>query len=242
MVVLQQASIRNYLLASLSVDDFGLLARHLEPVRLELHNYLFRAGETISHVVFPESGIISLVADIEEGRFEVGMAGYESVVGVPVVLGVEHTPHTALVQGAGEGLRMTALQLQSAMNQSPSLRSILLRFVHTFMVQVSQTAYANAAYDIEARLARWILMSHDRVDGDELVLTHEFMATMLGTGRPGVTFAVQRLEGNGLIRATRGRLTVRNRQGLEDLAGNSYGMAEREYTNVLKFEIKWKLE
>lgn len=238
MVVLQQASIRNYLLASLSADDFGLLAPHLKPIRLELHEHLFRAGETISHVVFPESGLISIVANIEEGRFEIGLAGYESLVGIPVVLGVEHTPHTALVQGVGEGLRMAAPQLQIAMNQSASLRAVLLRFVHTFMVQVSQTAYANAAYDIEARLARWILMTHDRVDGDELVLTHEFLAAMLGTGRPGVTFAVQRLEGNGLIRAMRGRLTVRNRQGLEDLAGHSYGMAEREYTNVLKFQIK----
>jgi CRP-like cAMP-binding protein len=224
--------------ASMSADDFTLLQPHLEAVSFEMHHHPFRAGEPIAHVFFPESGLFSIVADIGEGRFEVGLTGWEGMIGVPIVLGVEHTPHTCVVQGSGDGLRMAAAQLGSIMEQSASLRSLLLRFVHTFMVQVSQTAYANAAYDIEARLARWILMTHDRTDGDELTLTHEFMANMLGTGRPGVTFAVQQLEGNGLIRARRGRLTVRDRQGLEDLAGDSYGMAEREYTNVLQFPIK----
>jgi CRP-like cAMP-binding protein len=237
MTELQQASIRNHLLSALSAEDFVLLQPQLEPISYELRQIVFRAGEPISHVLFPESGLLSIVADIEEGRFEVGMVGWEGVVGVPVVLGVEQTPHTALVQVPGSGLRMTAPQFQSALDQSPTLRKLFLRFVHTFIVQVSQTAYANAAYDIEARLARWILMTHDRVDGDELVLTHDFISTMLGTGRPGVTFAVQQLEGVGLIRAMRGRIIVRNRGGLEALASNAYGMAEREYTNVLQFPI-----
>jgi CRP-like cAMP-binding protein len=237
MAQLEQSSIRNHLLAALSIDDFALLQPQLEQVDLELRQLMFRAGEPISHVIFPVSGLISIVADIEQGRFEVGMTGWEGFVGVPLALGVGRTPHTALVQMGGQGLRITAAQLQAAMEQSASLRSLLLRFVHTFVVQVGQTAYANAAYDIEARLARWILMTHDRVGGDELVLTHEFMATMLGTGRPGVTFAVQQLEGNGLIRARRGRMTVLDRPGLELLAGNAYGMAEREYSNVLQFPI-----
>jgi CRP-like cAMP-binding protein len=233
-----QDSIGNHLLRALSEADFALVQPHLEAVDYELRQIVFRAGEPIDHVLFPESGIISIVADIEQGRFEVGLAGWEAIAGVPVVLGVERTPHTAMVQLSGNGLRMTAAQLRSAMGQSTSLRSLLLRYVHTFIVQVSQTAYANVAYDIEARLARWILMAHDRVKGSEVPLTHEFMSTMLGTGRPGVTFAVQQLEGNGLIRALRGRIIIRNREGLEELAGNAYGMAEREYTNVLQFAIK----
>lgn len=238
MAQLQQASVRNLLLAAMSPDDFTLLQPHLESVRLELRQHLFRAGEPIRHVLFPDSGIVSIVADVEEGRFEVGLAGWEGLAGVPVVLGVEHTPHTAMVQGPGEGWRMTAKQMQSAMEASASLRALLLRYVHTFLVQVSQTAYANAGYEVVPRLARWVLMTHDRTAGDELTLTHELLATMLGTGRPGVTFAVQSLEGNGLIKARRGRITVRNRTGLEDLAGNAYGLAEREYTNVLQFPIK----
>ena len=188
--------------------------------------------------MFPESGVISIVADIEEGRFEVGMAGWEGMVGIPAVLGVDHTPHTAMVQMAGDGWLITREQLRIAMDTIPSFRSILLRYVHAYLVQVGQTAYANVGYPLEARLARWILMTHDRSASDELVLTHEFMATMLGSRRPGVTFAVQALEGNRLIRATRGRIIVRDRQGLEALAGDAYGLAEREYSNVLQFSIK----
>jgi CRP-like cAMP-binding protein len=110
-----------------------------------------------------------------------------------------------------------------------------LRYVHAYMVQVSQTAYANAGYDIEARLARWVLITHDRIEVDELSLTHEFLAMMLGTRRSGVTIAVQTLEGNGMIRAQRGRITVLDRAKLRQLAGDAYGLAEREYNNVLQF-------
>lgn len=238
MAQLNQSSVRNRLLAALSPDDFALIQPCLESVRLELRAILFRTGEPISHVTFPESGMASLVADIEEGRFEVGMAGWEGLVGVPLLLGVDHTPHTAIVQGAGEGHRISAENMCTALEQSGTLRSILLRYVHTFIVQVSQTAYANAGYGVEAQLARWLLMTHDRVETDELIMTHEFMAIMLGTRRPGVTLALQNLEGSQLIRATRGRILIRNRVGLEELAGDAYGFAEREYTNVLQFPIR----
>jgi CRP-like cAMP-binding protein len=230
---LQQSSIINQLLASLSHSDFALLQPHLQPVDMELRQHVYRGGEPISHVLFPDSRIVSMVADIEEGRFEVGMAGWEGLAGVPVLLGVSHTPHTAIVQVPGVGWRLAAEQLRTAMAESAALTSMLHRYVHTFIVQISQTAFANAGYSLEARLGRWILMTHDRTAGDELLMTHDFMATMLGTGRSGVTFAVQSLEGNGLIRATRGRIIVRNREGLEALAGDAYGLAEREYSNVL---------
>src|SRR5690606_4764728 len=156
----------------------------------------------------PDSGIVSVIADIEEGRFEVGMAGWEGFVGVPVLLGVSHTPHTALVQVPGAGWRLAAEQLRIAMAQSATLTSVLHRYVHTFIVQVSQPAFANAGYCLDARLGRWILMTLDRTAGDDLLVAPEFMATMLGTGRSGVTCAVQSLEGNGLFKATRGRIIV----------------------------------
>ncbi|CAN7704649.1 Crp/Fnr family transcriptional regulator [Mesorhizobium amorphae] len=232
------ANLRNRLLASMSPDDFALVQPHLETVTFGLREHLFRAEQTITHVTFPERGIASIVADTAEGRFEVGMVGSEGLVGVPIVLGVDRTPHTCMVQAAGEAFRIGAGGLQTAMDRSPTLRALLLRFVHTFSVQVSQTAYANAGYSIEERLARWLLMTHDRLEQDDLPITHEFMSIMLGSRRPGVTLAVQMLEGVGAIRATRGHVTVKDRDKLEQIAGQSYGFAEKEYSNVFQFPIK----
>ncbi|ANN62230.1 Crp/Fnr family transcriptional regulator (plasmid) [Mesorhizobium loti] len=238
MAQLQQSSIRNRLLASLSCDDFALVQPHLEAVTLGVREHLFRAEQKITHVTFPEYGIASIVADTEEGRFEVGMVGSEGLVGTAVVLGVDRTPHTCMVQAAGEAFRIGADELQAAMDHSATLRALLLRFVHTFIVQVSQTAYANAGYSIEDRLARWLLMTHDRLEKDDMPVTHEFLSVMLGTRRPGVTLAVQMLEGTGVIRATRGHVTVRDREKLEQIAGQAYGFAEKEYSNVFQFPIK----
>jgi CRP-like cAMP-binding protein len=238
MAQLQQSLVRNRLLGSLSPDDFALVQPHLETVTFELRQHLFRADQKISHVTFPERGIASIVADTAEGRFEVGMVGSEGLVGTALLLSIDRTPHTCMVQAPGEALRIGAGELQAAMEQSPTLRSQLLRFVHTFIVQVSQTAYANAGYSIEERLARWLLMTHDRLEHDDMPITHEFMSIMLGSRRPGVTIAVQTLEGTGAIRATRGHITLRDRQKLEQIAGQSYGFAEQEYSNVFQFPIR----
>ena len=238
MAQLQQSTLRNRLLLSMSPSDFAQMQPHLEAVTFEVRAHLFKAEQTITHVTFPERGIASIVADTEEGRFEVGMVGSEGLVGTAVVLGGDRTPHTCMVQAAGEAFRIGAGEPQAAMDQSPTLRALLLRFVHTFIVEVSQTAYANAGYSIEERLARWLLMTHDRLEKDDMPITHEFMSIMLGTRRPGVTLAVQMLEGVGVIRATRGHITVRDREKLEQIAGQSYGFAEKEYSNVFQFPIK----
>jgi len=235
---LQQLEIRNRLLASLSAEDFALVQPHLESIRFELRDHLFRAEQAVTHVTFPESGIASIVTDAGGGRFEVGMVGSEGLAGVPIVLGIDRSPHTCLVQGAGKAFRIGAAELQAAMDASFTLRPLLLRFVHTFIVQVSQTAYANAGYSIDERLSRWLLMTHDRLEQDDMPLTHEFLSIMLGTRRPGVTLGVQMLEGVGAIRATRGRIMMRDRGKLEQIAGHSYGFAEKEYTNVFQFPIK----
>jgi CRP-like cAMP-binding protein len=235
---LQQSFIRNRLLASLSPEDFSLVQPHLESITLELRQHLFRAGQTITHVVFPEDGIASIVADTEEGRFEVGMVGSEGLAGTPIILGVDRTPHTCMIQAPGDAFRIEAAELQAAMDQSGTLRALLLRFVHTFIVQVSQTAYANAGYSVEERLARWLLMTHDRLDRDDMPVTHEFLSIMLGTRRPGVTLGVQMLESVGAIRATRGLVTMRDRDKLQQLAGQAYGFAEKEYSNVFQFPIR----
>jgi CRP-like cAMP-binding protein len=229
----QHATVRNQLLSGLSPADFGLLQPHLQPVGLELREMMLKAKEPIPHVTFIERGIASGLAGTSDGRFEIGMVGFEGLVGLPVVLGIERSSHSYLVQGAGGGLQITPKDFRAAMGKSSSLQGRFLRYAHTFMVQTAQTAFANAAFTVEARLARWILMTHDRTEGDELLLTHDFLSMMLGVRRPGVTVAVQVLEGNRLIRATRGRITVLDRDGLEAVADDAYGLAEAEYDSAM---------
>jgi CRP-like cAMP-binding protein len=233
MVQLQQASVRNRLLSALNPDDFDLIQPYLEPVALDLRQWLIEAGEPIQHVTFPEHGIISILADTSEGRIEVGLIGPEGMAGLPVVLGIDRSPHGYMVQAAGEALRITAPDLRTALRHSPSLHARFLRYAHTLIVQTAHTAYANACFTIEARLARWILMTDDRLEREDLPLTHDFLSMMLGVRRPGVTIAVQSLEGNRLIRAKRGHITVLDRTGLEGVADSAYGASEAEYARVM---------
>jgi CRP-like cAMP-binding protein len=233
MAHLQQASVRNRLLSALNPDDFGLLRPDLEPVALDLRQWLIEAGEPIQHVTFPEQGIVSILADTSEGRIEVGLIGPEGMAGLPVVLGIERSPHSYMVQADGEALRITAPDLRTAIRHSLSLQARFLRYAHTLMVQIAQTAYANAGFGLEARLARWILMTDDRLEREDLPLTHDFLSMMLGVRRPGVTIAVQNLESNRLIRAKRGHITVLDRTGLEGVADSAYGASEAEYASVM---------
>jgi CRP-like cAMP-binding protein len=229
----QQASVRNRLLSALPPDDFGLLQPHLEPTSLEPRQWIIETKRPIRRVYFPEQSIVSILADTSQGRIEVGMIGPEGMAGLPVVHGIDRSPHGCLVQAAGQALKITAQNLRTAVRHSPALHARLLRYAHARMVQTAQTAYANAGSDIEARLARWVLMTDDRLEGEDLPLTHEFLSMMLGVRRAGVTLAIQALEGNGLIRAKRGSLTVLDRAGLEALARDAYGVAEAEYAHVM---------
>lgn len=227
---------RNHLLAALSTQDHALLAPHLEPFELDLRGVLIEAGEVITHVYFPLSGMSSVLTDTAEGRIEVGIVGREGLIGLPVLLGVDRGPHQHYIQTAGEALRVPSHTLRRLMGQSPTLQALLLRYVQTFLVMTAQTAFVNATHTLETRLARWVLMTHDRTDGDELVLTHEFLSLMLGVRRAGVTVATHILEGNGLIKATRGRITVLDRARLEEFASDAYGMPEAEYARVMALD------
>lgn len=217
-------------------EDFARLAPALETVSVPLRELLILPLQPITHAHFIEEGIVSLVADTVEGRIEIGVIGYEGMCGAPLVLGADRTPHTALVQSDLVALRLPATILQAALDESAPLRSLLGRYVQSLIVQVGHTVYANTDLTIEARLARWILMTHDRLQKDELILTHEFLAMMLGVRRPGVTTATHVLEGSGMIRARRGRIIVIDRDKLEDLAGDAYGPAEAEYERLLAKE------
>ncbi|HZA92950.1 MAG TPA: Crp/Fnr family transcriptional regulator, partial [Gemmatimonadales bacterium] len=185
-----EVSARNSLLARLSPEDFSRLEPQLERVPLPVGTRLIEPDTPIEDVYFLEEGIVSVVAITSQGRrIEAGIIGREGMTGLPILLGTDRSPQECFIQTAGEGLRIRADDLRRAMASSASLHQHLLRFVQAFMIQMGQTALSNGSHVIEKRLARWLLMCHDRVDGDELATTHEFLSLMLGVRRAGVTLA-----------------------------------------------------
>jgi CRP-like cAMP-binding protein len=232
----QQTTVRNRLLKALSPDDFALLHPHLELTKAELKQTLIAPNQPIKQLFFPESGYGSLATEAPEGsKAEAGIIGREGLIGAsPVLLGADRTPHHVFVQAPGEMLAIDTAALCAAVDQSPSLRKLLLRYTQVLFVEAVQTAFVNAAHQSEVRLARWFLMCHDRVDGDELVMTHEFVSLMLGVTRSSATLAVQALEGYRLIKAKRGRLTILDRKALEEIAGAGYGLPEAEYARLIE--------
>jgi CRP-like cAMP-binding protein len=217
----------NRLLSNLSRQDFALLEPHLEAIDLPLRKRLEKPNRRIDHVYFINAGFASVVANGSNKPIEVGLIGREGMTGLSIVLGdVERTANETYMQAAGAGQRMTAGNLRDAIANSRSLHRNLLRYAHAFLIQTTSTALANGRSKSEERLARWLLMADDRLDGDELPLTHEFLAVMLGTHRPGVTLAVQALEKERLITARRGSITILNRKGLEKRANGTYVPAD----------------
>ena len=224
----------NRLLAALSRADLGLLQPHLKHGPLKLRQDLERPNRRIDYVYFPDGGFASVVAvQSNNTRVEVGLIGYEGMTGTSILLGSDRTPHSTYIQAAGQGQRIRTLKLRQAMEASKSLRMLLLRYVQVFMVQTAHTAISNARGRLDARLARWILMAHDRVRDETLPLTHEFLSLMLGVRRAGVTEALHSLESQKLIYTGTGRVTLRNRKGMERTAGNSYGTPEAEFRRLI---------
>ena len=224
----------NRLLASLSPDDFGLLEPHLESVTLGLRKHLERPNRRIEAVYFPEGGFASVVAVQPNGKqVEVGLIGREGMTGLPIVLGNHRSPHATYIQAPGMGKCIAAAELRKATQTSISLRNSLLKFVQAFGVQTTHTAICNVQSRLDARLARWLLMAHDRIGKDTLTLTHEFLSLMLGVRRPGVTEALHTLREQGLIAYGRGLITVQDRKGMERKAGAAYGVPEAEYRRLI---------
>ena len=234
MAASAQSSVRNRLLATLLPEDFRLLETQLEPVSLPLRTCLIEPDTPIEHVYFLEQGIASNVAVLPRGRrIEVAVIGSEGLSGTPVLLGADRTPHECFIQVPGAGLRIGSDDLRRAVTASVSLHQHLLRYVQALTLQTAQTALANGSCKLEERLARWLLMCHDRVDGDGLSTTHEFLSLMLGVRRTGVTEMLNVFEDRGLISTQRGQVTVLDRVGLEDVAGDSYGVPEAEYSRLI---------
>ncbi len=185
--------------------------------------------QPIRHSYFIDSGLASIVAGDgnPRKRLEVGLVGFEGMTGLAVVLGNDRSPNETFIQIAGDARRISSDALRAAMAQSPSLHHSLLLFANSFMNQVSNTAFSNGTASLEARLARWLLMAHDRLDGDEIPLTHEFLSLMLGVRRAGVTVALNALERKALITLLRGHISIADRDGLKDSANGAYDEPEK---------------
>ncbi len=225
---------RNRLLAALPSRDLRQLSALLEPASLQARQVLDAPHEVIKHVYFVESGHVSVVGKtVPDHRIEVGMVGREGITGLGVVLGDERSANETLVQSAGTAQRMSSVALRKAMKSSPALAAILLRYVNVFIAQASQTALANGRGRLDERLARWLLMWHDRVGDADLIITHEFLAILLGVRRPGVTVALHDLEGRGLIRANRSLVRIIDREGLRAASNGFYGIPEAEYDRTI---------
>lgn len=224
----------NRLLRALGEEDRQSFSSLLTPVDLPRRMELELPNRAIEHAYFLDSGIASVVAHgSHKKQLEVGLIGREGVTGLMIVLGDNRSPHSTYIQIAGEGQRIAANDLRRAMAENPGIRTAFLHFTQAFLIQATHTALSNGTAKLEERLARWLLMAHDRTDGDALPLIHEFLALMLGVRRSGVTVAIHSLEGRGLIRATRGNIVVLDRGGLEDAANASYGVPEAEYRRLL---------
>ena len=221
-------STKNRLLSRLSDDDAALLKPDLEPAELALRQVLETPDKSIKHAYFIEYGLASIVAANGHKRIEVGLIGCEGMTGLPIVLGNDRSPHETFMQVAGNGQRIAADKLRKAITQSRSLERALLGFAHSFLNQTANTALSNGTATLEERLARWLLMANDRLRGDEVPLTHEFLSLMLGVRRAGVTVALHYLEQRALIRLARKQIIITDRRGLKAAANGTYHEPEKK--------------
>ena len=224
----------NRILSKLQPEEYERLTPHLEPVTLSPGNVLYYPQDPVTHVYFLNRGTVSIVSTFEDGGgVEVGVVGNEGIFGVNVVLGSVNTPHEAMVQIPGDAFRIPTKVIKEEFKKSGQLQDLLLRYTQAFIIQISQTAACNKAHPIGGKLARWLLMCHDRAMTDELELTHEFIAIMLGTRRAGVTESAGKLQNEGVIKYKRGHITIVDRKGLEAISCDCYAIVKREFDRLL---------
>jgi len=232
---IEPSAVRNQLLAALPPVDFGRLAASLTPVDLPFKHFLSEAGQPMDAAYFIETGMVSYLASLEGGEaIEVGIIGSEGMVGLPLAFGIDRTPTAALIQLEGTALRVTAAALRQAFSESEVLRNRMMHFMQALHAQVAQTAACNSRHLLEERLARWLLMAHDRAGGDRFPMTHDFMGMMLGVRRSGVTVAAGILKKAGVIDYGNGEMAVLDRQGLEAASCECYGVVQRQIVQLLE--------
>ena len=215
--------VQNSILRSIPEAEYDLLREYLEPTDLPAQHILHEAGAKIEFAYFLNDGMASLVVLTSDGRsVEIAIVGKEGIVGTPLAVGLSRGPHRAVMQIAGSAVRVKSAVLAHTLRSAPELRLIWNRYVLIQGLQVAQIAACNRLHEIEQRLARWLLMCQDRIDSETLLVTHEFLAQMLGTGRPSVSLAAGILQRYGLIENVRGTVTILNRPGLENAACECY--------------------
>lgn len=212
----------NHILTALSEADYGLLAPHLQPVELPLRKSLEHAKRRIIDVYFPDSGFASVVANGGKRPIEVGLIGREGMTGLSLIFGDDRARFETFMQAAGAGHCIKAKALREAVQSSRTLLPGILRYANIFLHQTARTSLANGRNKVEERLARWLLLASDRLDNDELSLTHEFLAMMLAVRRAGVTEAIQELERRGVIRRKRGSIVIIDRDALVKMSNGTY--------------------
>ncbi len=224
----------NQLLAALPAAEYERWLPHLEAVPLVLGQVLYESGATLEHVYFPTSSIVSLLYVLQSGASaEIAVVGFEGLVGVSLFMGGDSTPSRAVVQSAGGAFRLRAQAMKDEFNRAGPVLQLLLRYTQALITQMSQTAVCNRHHSLDKQLCRWLLLSLDRLPGNELVMTQDLIANMLGVRREGVTEAALNLQRAGYIRYSRGRITVLSRAGLEDATCECYAVVKTEYDRLL---------
>jgi CRP-like cAMP-binding protein len=225
---------KNQLLSSLPESEWTRWSHLLERVEMPLGEVLYESGVTLNYVYFPLTSIVSLLYVMENGASaEIAVVGNEGIVGISLFMGGESTPSRAVVQSAGAGCRLPAEIIKSEFGRSGAVLHLLLRYTQALITQMAQTAVCNRHHSLDQQLCRWLLLSLDRLEGSELVMTQELIANMLGVRREGVTEGALKLQKAGLIQYTRGHITVLDRKGLEDRTCECYAVVKREYDRLL---------
>jgi CRP-like cAMP-binding protein len=224
----------NLLLAALPAPEYQRWLSALEPVALKLGDVIYESGATLDHVIFPTTAIVSMLYVMEDGASaEIAVVGREGMVGVALFMGGESTPSRAVVQSAGHGFRLQSQLMKDEFNRAGPVLHLLLRYTQALITQMAQTAVCNRHHSLHQQLCRWLLLSLDRLAGNELVMTQELIANMLGVRREGVTEGALKLQKAGLIRYARGRITVLDRPGLERETCECYAVVKKEYDRLL---------
>ena len=227
-------ALRNHLLSALPAEDFAGIKSKLEMVSCTLGEVLYESGDKMEYVYFPTSAIVSMLYIMKNGATaEIGIVGNDGLIGNALFMGGDTTTSRAIIQSAGHVVRMKARDLKEEFSKAGIFQQILLRYTQALMTQISQTAVCNRLHPIEQQLSRWLLLSHDRLDSDKLVMTHDLISNMLGVRREGITLAAQKLAKQKLIKNVRGTITVVSRQGLEEAVCECYQVVNDEYNRLL---------
>jgi len=228
------AIIENRLLAALPAEEYQRLLPQMQPVTFALGQVVYEFGGQLEFVYFPTSSIVSLLYTMENGTSaEMGLTGNDGVVGIALFMGGGTMPNRAVVQSAGGALRMSSSVLHTEFVRGGEFQRLLLRYTQALITQISQTAVCNRLHSVEQQLCRWLLLSHDRINTDELIMTQELIADMLGVRREGVTLAAGRLQDGGAIKYVRGRIKIIDRQKLEDTVCECYQVVKTEFDRLL---------